>query len=176
MRLRDVALLMALPCSALLLVGCGIADPNARADSDTVYADTSGKLTVKPDDRWRATGASLRMGDVLSVKASGTVSSPKYGGFGPDGTDTIDTGTFLVRNGRAFGLYGRINKGVPFFIGTSCVDWADRSGTLELAVNTGIDTIGAYADHIESGYHVIDSLVVTRPDRESTASSADTSG
>jgi hypothetical protein len=149
--------------------------------SDIIYQDVSGVLSIIPNAKWHGAGQSISMGNILVVKASGTVTSPTQGSFGPDGGSGLGGMGYFFVNQPIYALFARIGDGAPFKIGSSFYGTAQGTGELQFSMNSlkglisiippskdstkkdlpnaSIDTTATTG---ETGNFIIDSLVIRR--------------
>jgi|WetSurMetagenome_2_1015567.scaffolds.fasta_scaffold190011_1 hypothetical protein len=153
----------------------------SNAVSDIIYRDTSRAVSIIPDAHWHSAGQSISLGNILVVKASGTIASPTQGSYGPSGGSALGGLSYLLVNQPIYALFARIGDGAPFKIGSSFIGTAQGTGDLQFAVNSlqGVviipppgtkDTtkngpeviIDTTASTGETGKFIIDSLVIRR--------------
>lgn len=105
---------------------------------------------------WMDTGIVVQAGEVVGIRAGGTVCYGSNGTalcYGPNGRGGSAAAGWLAPGLSELSLVAKIGDGTPFLVGAATVVTADRSGRLYLGANDCggcyADNGGAYQTHIE---------------------------
>jgi PKD repeat protein len=96
---------------------------------------------------WIDTGITVQAGEVVGIRAGGTVCYGSNGTalcYGPNGRGGSAASGWLAPGLSELSLVARIGDGAPFLVGALAVVTADRNGRLYLGAN---DCLGCYGDN-----------------------------
>jgi PKD repeat protein len=119
-------------------------------DLKAMLVSSGGRWDKMVDSRvpnWIDTGITVQAGEVVGIRAGGTVCYGSNGTalcYGPNGHGGSAASGWLAPGLSALSLVARIGDGAPFLVGALAVVTADRNGRLYLGAN---DCLGCYGDN-----------------------------
>lgn len=138
---------------AILLTGM-VASPATAADSSVA-------VSVPGNQPWTNSGFSLKAGDSVSIRASGTIfiagSDPGKSPAGAPGCIAAPGNSFLVPGLRCYSLIGRVGNQPAFEVGTEVTFTAPSPGELFLGVDDNFfgDNSGAWTAAVAVTSHPV---------------------
>ncbi len=114
-------------------------------------------IKVRADRAWTRTSFTIKKGQQVTIKATGSVTSSgvSIGPNGATGTKRLadPESSFPLASAQPVSLIGRVAGGPPFFIGTSSMITALSSGEIELGINADqlSDNRGEWSAQIYGG-------------------------
>jgi PKD repeat protein len=128
-------------------------------DLKAMLVSSGGRWDKTVDSRvpnWIDTGITVQAGEVVGIRAGGTVCYGSNGTtlcYGPNGRGGSAASGWLAPGLSELSLVARIGDGAPFLVGALAVVTADRNGRLYLGVNDCLscygDNGGNYQAHVE---------------------------
>ena len=119
-------------------------------DLKAMLVSSGGRWEKMVDSRvpnWIDTGITVQAGEVVGIRAGGTVCYASNGTtlcYGPNGRGGSAASGWLAPGLSELSLVARIGNGAPFLVGALAVVTADRNGRLYLGAN---DCLGCYGDN-----------------------------
>jgi PKD repeat protein len=119
-------------------------------DLKAMLVSSGGRWDKMVDSRvpnWIDTGITVQAGEVVGIRAGGTVCYGSNGTalcYGPNGRGGSAASGWLAPGLSELSLVARIGNGAPFLVGALAVVTADRNGRLYLGAN---DCLGCYGDN-----------------------------